>query len=74
MAMSDIYKERGDTQRSLDFLDRAMAYNPYYPIAFEEAAQRLIEEGRLDRASEMAAKGLVFNPDSKRLAEVAHRR
>ena len=73
MAMSDIYKQRGDTQRSLDFLERAMAFNPYYPMAFEEAAQRFIEEGRLDRASEIAARGLVFNPENPRLAELARR-
>ena len=68
--MSDIYKERGDKQRSMDFLERVMAYNPYYPMAFEEAMQRLVDEGRLDRASEIAAKGLVFNPDAARLAAV----
>jgi spermidine synthase len=70
MAMSDIYEERGDRQRSLEFLERAMAYNPYYPMAFEQAAQRLIDEGRRDRASEIAARGLVFNPDSRELRQL----
>jgi spermidine synthase/tetratricopeptide (TPR) repeat protein len=67
MAMSDIYKQRGDKQLSMDFLERAIAFNPYYPIAFETAAQRLMEDGRGDRASEIAARGLMFNPDSREL-------
>ena len=54
----------------MDFLEQAMAYNPYYPIAFEEAARRFIEEGRADRASEIAARGLVFNPDSRELSKL----
>ena len=74
MAISDIHKQRGDRQRSLDFLERAMAYNPYYPMAFEEAAQRYIDQDRLDRASEIAARGLVFNPGAARLRELARRR
>jgi uncharacterized protein HemY len=70
LGMAAVCKERGDIRCSLDFLERAMSYNPYHPTAFELAARMLIDNGQSERASEVIAKALMFNPDAEHLGSL----
>ncbi len=71
LGMAALCKERGDGQCTLDFLERAMAFNPYHSTAFEQAARALNDSGQRERASQVIAKGLMFNPDAEHLRSLA---
>jgi spermidine synthase len=72
LGLAALCEQRGDSKCALDFLERAMAHNPYHPTAFEQAARILIDSGQSDRASQVIAKALLFNPGAENLRSLDH--
>jgi tetratricopeptide (TPR) repeat protein len=72
LGMAALCRQRGDTECLLDFLERAMAYNPYYATAFEQAVRVLIDSGQSDRASQVISMALMFNPEAAPIRSLKH--
>jgi tetratricopeptide (TPR) repeat protein len=62
IGMAYVYAQRGDIDQTLAMLDRAMAFNPYLPNAYQLAATVYKQRRNPAKAAEFVRRGLAGNP------------
>jgi spermidine synthase len=71
IGMAYVYAQRGDTNHTLAMLERARAFNPYLPEAYQLTAEVYKQKRNLDKAAEVVRFGLAANPHDSSLRTMA---